>query len=172
MHRYIPVATIQKRCKLLRCEFMLSIYEYLYILPICHVCKNTLIYTYIYVYVNMHRCIYMYIHINIFTYVYIHIHIYWNIIIYTHKYQVQKFESIASCCESCLRSQPPLIDVKPPCKIFGDIHGMATCVCIFIYFLCDYMIIYICVYVYVYIDIYIHMYIYVYVFACFVYACI
>lgn len=37
--------------------------------------------------------------------------------------QVQKFESLATLCERCLKGQQVLIDVKPPCKIFGDIHG-------------------------------------------------
>jgi hypothetical protein len=41
--------------------------------------------------------------------------------------QVQRFESLASLCEGCLRSQQILIDVKPPCKVFGDIHGQVMC---------------------------------------------
>ena len=40
-----------------------------------------------------------------------------------HVMQVQKFESLATLCEHCLKGQQVLIDVKPPCKIFGDIHG-------------------------------------------------
>ena len=36
---------------------------------------------------------------------------------------MQKFDSIATFCEKVLRQEPPCIDVKPPCKVFGDIHG-------------------------------------------------
>jgi hypothetical protein len=36
---------------------------------------------------------------------------------------VERFESICEWCEMCLRSEPSVIDIKPPCKVFGDIHG-------------------------------------------------